>query len=48
MSWLAQAATLDDMLDTGDKATLDKNGAIVTETTKKADAALAAAMADPA
>jgi hypothetical protein len=48
MSWLAQAATLDDMPDTGDEATLGKHGAIVTEATKKADAALAAAMADPA
>jgi hypothetical protein len=48
MLWLAQAAALDDMLDTGDKATLGKHGAIVTEATKKTDAALAAAMADPA
>jgi len=36
------------MMDATNKATLDKQGAFVTEATQKADAALATALADPA
>jgi hypothetical protein len=36
------------MMDANNKAALDKQGAIVADATQKADAALAAALADPA